>query len=98
MLQDLIPRTLKIKQRRRVNVSYYPSMVTAVQHSTWMKKQIFKKTCIEEKRQRRGIHQHLYGTWVADFMLRQDVERFMLGKYLVTKKSHGSEGDDWEWR
>ena len=31
---------------------------------------------------RAGIHQLFYGTWVADFMLRQDAGRFMLGKYL----------------
>jgi len=46
----------------------------------------FKKTCIKEKGKRGGIQQPLYGTWVADFMLRQDAERFMLGKYLSDKK------------
>jgi len=42
----------------------------------------FKYTCIKEKEKRGGIHQPLYGTWMADFMLRQDEGRFMLGKYL----------------
>jgi len=28
----------------------------------------------------------LYGTWVTDFMLRQDAGRFMMGKYLGDKK------------
>jgi len=46
----------------------------------------FKKTCIKEKRKRGGIHQPLYGTWAADFTLRQDAGRFMLGKYLSDKK------------
>jgi len=41
----------------------------------------FKNTCIKEKKARGGIHPPFYGTWVADFMLRQDAERFMLGKY-----------------
>ena len=54
----------------------------------------FKKTCIREKEKRGDIHQPFYGTWVTDFMLRQD----MLGKYLGDKKSYGSEGDDREWR
>jgi len=45
----------------------------------------FKKTCIREKEERGGIHQPLYGTWAADFMLRQDAGRFMLGKYLRDK-------------
>jgi len=58
----------------------------------------FKKTCIKEKKKGGGIHQPFYGTWVADFMLRQDAGRFMLGKYLSDKKIHGSEGDDWGWR
>jgi len=46
----------------------------------------FQITCVTEKKKRGGIHQPLYGTWVADFMLRQDAERFMLGKYLSDKK------------
>jgi len=86
------------KQRRRVDVSYDPSMVTALQHGTWMDEEGFEKTCIKEKERRGGIHQPLYVTWVAHFMLRQDAERGMLGKYLSDKKSHGSEGDDWGWR
>jgi len=39
----------------------------------------FKKTCIREQKKRGDIHQPFYGTWVADFMLRQDAGRFMLG-------------------
>jgi len=46
----------------------------------------FKKTCIKEKEKRGEIHQPVYGTWVADFMLRQDAGRFMLEKYLSNKK------------
>jgi len=76
------------KQRRRVNasVSYDPSMVTAMQHGTWMDEEGFKKTCIEEKKKRGGIHQPFYGTWIADFILKQDAGRFMLGKNLSHKK------------
>jgi len=46
----------------------------------------FKKTCIREKENRGDIHQPFYGTWVADFMLRQDAGRFMLGKYWSDSK------------
>jgi len=46
----------------------------------------FKKTCIKEKKKRGGIHQIFYGTCAADFMLRQDAGRYMLGKYLSDKK------------
>jgi len=45
------------------------------------------ETCIREKKKRRVMHQPLYGTWVATFMLRQNAERFMLGKYLSDKKN-----------
>jgi len=46
----------------------------------------FKKTCIREEKNRGDIHQPFYGTWVADFMQKQDAGRFMLGKYLSDKK------------
>jgi len=46
----------------------------------------FIQTCIKEKTKRGVILQPFYGTWVADFMLRQDAGRFMLGKYLNDKK------------
>ena len=39
----------------------------------------FKQTCIRENDKRGDIHQPFYGTWVVDFMLRQDAGRFMLG-------------------
>jgi len=44
----------------------------------------FKKTCIREKKTRGDIHQPFYGTWVADFMLREDAERFMIVKVSAT--------------
>ena len=74
------------KQRRRFDVSYDPSMVTALHHGTWMDEEGFKRTCIKEKETRGGIHQPLYSTWAADFMLRQDARRFVLVKYLSDKK------------
>jgi len=51
-----------------------------------MEEEGFKKTCIKERKKRGGIHQPFYGKWVVDFMLRQDAERFMLGKDLSDKK------------
>ena len=74
------------QQRRRVDVSYDPSMVTFLRHGTWIDEERFKKTCIKESEKRGGIQQSFYGTWVADFMLRQDAGKFMLGKYLSDKK------------
>jgi len=51
-----------------------------------MEEEGFKKTYIKERKKGGGIHQPFYGTWVADFMSRQDAGRFMLGKYLSDKK------------
>ena len=81
------------KQRRQVNVSYDPNMVTALRYGTWMEEESCKKTCIKEKGKRGGTHQPFYSTWVPDFMVRQDAARFMLGKYLSDNKFYGSKGD-----
>jgi len=43
------------------------------------------KRLVSRRGKRGGIHQPLCGTWVADFMLRQDAGMFMLGKYLSDK-------------
>jgi len=46
------------------------------------------KRFVSRREKKRGVvHQPFYGTWVADFMLRQDAGKFMLGKYLGDKKS-----------
>jgi len=50
------------KNKRRVDVSYDLSMVTAPQHSTWMDEESFKKICIKEKGKRVDIYQPLLGT------------------------------------
>ena len=87
-LQDRVTGAWKqiSKQRRRVDVSYDLSMVTALHHGIWMDEEGFKKTCMREKEKTGDIHQPFYGIWVADFMLRQEAGRFMLGKYLSDKK------------
>ena len=68
------------KQRRRVDERYDPSMVTALQHGTWMDEQDFKKTCIKEKQERGGNHEPLYGTWAADSRLRAGCRKVYAGK------------------
>ena len=49
--RDRVTRAWKqiSKQRQRVSVSYDASMVTALQHGTWMDEEGFKKTCIKQK-------------------------------------------------
>jgi len=52
----------------------------------WMRKNS-KRLVSRRRKKRGGIHQPLYGTWAAVFMLRQDEGRFsMLEKYLSDKK------------
>ena len=62
-------------------------MVSALRHGTWMDEKSFEETCIKQKEKRGCTHQPFYGTCLADFMLRQDAGRFMLGKYLSDKKN-----------
>ena len=50
-----------------------------------MNEERFKRTYIKEKEKRGGIHQPFDGTWVVDFMLRQNAGKFMLRKYLSDK-------------
>jgi len=69
-----------------LSVHKFPSMVTALRHGWWMDEERFQKTYIKEKQKREGIHQTLYGTWVVDFMLRQDAGKFMLVNYLSDKQ------------
>jgi len=52
----------------------------------------------EEGKKGGGIHQPFYGTWVPDFMLRQDAGKSMLGKNLGDTKFSGSQGDVWGWQ
>ena len=40
------------KQKRRVDVSYDPSMATALRHSRWIDEERFKRTGIKEKEKR----------------------------------------------
>jgi len=57
-------------------------MMTAVRQGTWMDKERFKKTCIQESEKKGSIHLR---TCVSNFMLRQDAGGLMLEKYLSDK-------------
>jgi len=55
------------------------------------KRRVSKRLVSGRRKKKADIHQPFYGTWVADFMLRQDAGRFMLGKYLSDKKMAAKE-------
>jgi len=78
------------KQRRRVDVSYDPSMVTALQHVTWMEEKFQKDLYKGEGKKGRLSTVHGQRTSCRDRMQ----EGLCWGSIWVTKKSHGSEGDD----
>ena len=73
-------------------IGYDPSMATVLRQGKWMDDEIFEKTCIREKEKEEAstsISTHINSarTLIADFMLRQDAGRFMLGKYFRQQKS-----------
>ena len=59
-------------QRRRFEVKYDPDLLEILQEDTWKNDKDFEKTCVRKRRADKNIQHPLYGTWVADFMLRQD--------------------------
>jgi len=59
-----------------------------------MDEERFKKACINEEGENRK-YSSTFSRHMAYFMLRQDAEKFMLGKYFSNQKSH--ERDVCQW-
>ena len=49
----------------------YQSMVKVLQQNTWIDDRIFLKSCVRATAEQGNINHPAYGTWTADFMLRQ---------------------------
>jgi len=60
----------------------YQSNVTGLQQNTWIDHRIFLKSCVRARAEQSNVNHPAYGTWTADFMLRQNESRAFLGKYL----------------
>jgi len=60
----------------------YQSMVSVLQQNTWIDDRKFLKSCVRARAEHGNINHPAYGTWTADFMLRQNESRAFLGKYL----------------
>jgi len=60
----------------------YQSMVKVLQQNTWIDDRIFLKSCVRARAEQGNINHPAYGTWTADFMLRQNESKAFLGKYL----------------
>ena len=57
-------------------------MVKVLQQKTWIDDRKFLKSCVRARAEQGNINHPAYGTWTADFMLRQNESRAFLGKYL----------------
>ena len=57
-------------------------MVKVLQWNTWIDDRKFLTSCVRARVEQGNIIHHAYGTWTADFMLRQNESRAFLGKYL----------------
>jgi len=57
-------------------------MVKVLQHNTWIDYRFVLKSCVRARSEQGNINHPAYGTWTADFMLRQNESRAFLGKYL----------------
>jgi len=60
----------------------YQSMVKVLQQNTWIDDRKFLKSCVRARAEQGNINRHTFGSWMADFMLRQNESKAFLGKYL----------------
>jgi len=57
-------------------------MVKVLPQNTWIDERKFLNSCVRARAEQDNINNPAYGTWTADFMLRQNESRAFLGKYL----------------
>jgi len=60
----------------------YQSMVKVLHQNTWIDDRKFLKSCVRARAEQGNINHPAYGTWTADFILRQNESRAFLRKYL----------------
>jgi len=60
----------------------YQSTVKVLQQNTWIDDRFFLKSCVRARAEQGNVNHPAYGTWTADFMLRQNESRAFIGKYL----------------
>jgi len=57
-------------------------MVKVLQQNTWIDDKKFLKSCVRDRAEQGNINHPAYGTWAADFMLRENESRAFLGTYF----------------
>jgi len=60
----------------------YQGMVKVLQQNIWIDDRKFLKSCVQARAEQVNINHPAYGTWTADFIIRQNESRAFLGKYL----------------
>jgi len=58
------------------------NMVKVLQQNNWIDDRKFLKSCVRAMVEQGNINHPAYGTWTADFMLRQNENRAFLGNFL----------------
>jgi len=58
------------------------TMMKVLQQNTWSDDRQLLKSCVRARAEQDNINHPAYGTWMADFMLRQNECRAFLGNYL----------------
>ena len=74
------------RQRPKTDVSYDRSMINVIETSKCMDECSLERASARKRKEEGGIRRPLHSTWVADFMMRQDAVRCLLGKYLSDKQ------------
>jgi len=57
-------------------------MVKVLQQNTWIDDRNVLKSCVRARAEQDKINHPAYDTWTADFLLRQNESRELLGKHF----------------
>jgi len=64
----------------------YQSTVKVLQQNTWIDDRKFLKSCVRARAEQGNINNPAYGTWTADFMLRQNESKSVLREEVSRAK------------
>jgi len=78
---DILAAAIEIL-RKRIAAGTATFLVKVLQQNTWIDDRFFLKSCVRARAEQDNINHPAYGTWTADFMLRQNESRAFIGKYL----------------
>jgi len=68
--------------KQRYEASGQSMVKVLLPDNTWIEDQKLLKSCVRARAVQDKINHSAYGTWTADFMIRQNESKAFLGKYL----------------